>query len=290
MVLKFIKELLQKMQERKKSFIMSNVKIDEELKGKDIYRIMPLDRFLQMLYSGHNILVHPSVWDDPYEKMLSESKWIYNDTITKFDEKLWYGQSWTLNKSDETMWRAYTNNTKTRAVKIKTTVDKISNMLKDGVNYNKTVTYYLRKIHYCNDNNLDFIDSVCQNFSEEIGPIVKTLNLENEEEKAINKSLEIVGLCILTTKRDSFEHEDEVRLLAYNTKKSKEDTYTLKVKLTNFIEEVELDPWAPKELVQPIREIIFGKLNKNISVFRSKLYDPPTIAPQLNISIQSTQS
>ena len=155
-------------------FSMADVKIDEELKGKDIYRIMPLDRFLQLLYSGHNILVHPSVWDDPYEKMLSESKWKYNDTITKFDEKLWYGQSWTLNKSDETMWRAYTNNTKTRAVKIKTTVDKISNMLKDGVNYNKTVTYYLRKIHYCNDNNLDFIYSVYKNFSEEMDHIAKT--------------------------------------------------------------------------------------------------------------------
>lgn len=164
-------------------------------------------------------------------------------------------------------------------------MDNISDMLKDGENYNKNVTYYLRKIHYCKDDNLNFIDSVYKNFSKEMGPIVKKINLENEEEKAINKSLEIVGLCILTTKRDSFEHEDEVRLLAYNTKKSKEDTYTLKVKLTNFIEEVELDPWAPKELVQPIREIIFGKLNKNISVFRSKLYDPPLFAPQMNIKI-----
>ena len=271
-------------------FSMADVKIDEELKGKDIYRIMPLDRFLQLLYSGHNILVHPSVWDDPYEKMLSESKWKYNDTITKFDEKLWYGQSWTLNKSDETMWRAYTNNTKTRAVKIKTTVDKISNMLKDGVNYNKTVTYYLRKIHYCNDNNLDFIYSVYKNFSEEMDHIAKTFNLEKKEEKAINKSLEIVGLCILSSKRNSFEHENEVRLLVHRTKKSKENNYTLKFEIPNLIEEVELDPWSPEELVQPIREIIFGKLNKNISVFRSKLYDPPTFAPQLNISIQSTQS
>lgn len=278
------------MQKGMNCFSMADVKIDEELKGKDIYRIMPLDRFLQLLYTGHNILVHPSVWDDSYEKMLSESKWKYNDKIEQIDEKLWFGQSWTLNKSDETMWRAYTNNTRTRAVKIRTTVDNISDMLKDGENYNKNVTYYLRKIHYCKDDNLNFIDSVYQNFSKEMGPIVKKINLENEEEKAINKSLEIVGLCILTTKRDSFEHEDEVRLLAYNTKKSKEDTYTLKVKLTNFIEEVELDPWAPKELVQPIREIIFGKLNKNISVFRSKLYDPPRFAPQMNISIQSTQS
>ena len=275
------------MQKGMNCFSMADVKIDKELKGKDIYRIMPLDRFLQMLYSGHNILVHPSVWDDPYEKMLSESKWKYNDKIEQIDEKLWFGQSWTLNKSDETMWRAYTNNTRTRAVKIRTTVDNISDMLKDGENYNKNVTYYLRKIHYCNDENLKFINFIHNYFNEEKRR--SKINLEKEE-NAIKKSIELMGLCILSSKRNSFEHENEVRLLAYNTKKSKEDTYTLKVKLTNFIEEVELDPWSPEELVQPIREIIFGKLNKNISVFRSKLYDPPIFAPQMNISIQSTQS
>ena len=285
----------------KNYFPMTNINIDKDLMDRDLYRIMPLDRFLQMLYTGHNILVHPSAWEDPYEKLISESGWEYKGKKTKFDENPWFGQSWSLNKSDDTMWRAYTNNAKTRAVQIKTTTDKIAAMLSDGKNYNKSVTYYLRKISYCpydihnvgedvhpdyrNNDNLIFIDYVYQYYSKEIEQIVKNQNLVKEEQKALDKSIETLGLCLLTSKRNPFEHENEVRLLAYMPQESTKENYTLHVELDKLIDEVELDPWAPKEFVQPMKEIITNKLPKGIGVKHSNIYETPQYFPLLKIGI-----
>jgi hypothetical protein len=38
-----------------------------------LYRIMPLEQFLQIVLEGKNTLVRPHLWEDPYEKIPRES-------------------------------------------------------------------------------------------------------------------------------------------------------------------------------------------------------------------------
>ena len=121
-----------------------------------LYRIMPLERFLQMLQDRKNVLVSPSLWDDPFEVLFDEKsikeikKKLNNDIapdapINNLDYKKWFGQCWCMQEESDALWRVLTQNRQQRSVKIKTSFKDLNKITKSR---NKDVKYDIRVVKY----------------------------------------------------------------------------------------------------------------------------------------------
>ncbi|MBQ9186697.1 MAG: hypothetical protein IJ144_02590 [Prevotella sp.] len=119
-----------------------------------LYRIMPLERLLQMLDSKENTLVKPKLWDDPYEKNISNlwkdgTLYLPNNYCCGIKmpiSKGWYGQCWTLNEESDALWRTYTKGMQHRSVKISTTVKQLResySQTNDGTTFELMPVEYL---------------------------------------------------------------------------------------------------------------------------------------------------
>lgn len=83
-----------------------------EERNKEIYRILSVDRLLEMLNKRLNSLVKPCLWDDPFENVILQSPGRLRDgKIFRFGMRnSFYGQCWTFNKESDAMWRIYAHN------------------------------------------------------------------------------------------------------------------------------------------------------------------------------------
>lgn len=234
---------------------------------------MSLTRFHEMLETGKNVLVHPSVWDDPYEKAMSRSSFIVKDKdeirSCNFNENNWYAQCWSTASESDALWHIFASDRKKKFVKIKTTYGLLQNSLKitDEEKEDETVPcYILEKVNYVNDNKAEFEKSI-----KEWGDYFK------------HSIPEVQQLCLglLLTKRSAFKHEDEVRLLRYREPISNSVTdmdedyrfYKYTVDCRRLIMEVEFDPWTEK-ICRGEKKKIALKIGRG-KVRKSKLYEDP---------------
>lgn len=205
----------------------------------DIYRYIQFSQFVSLVESKSIYISKVSSWDDPWEGVLSR--------IPHYDENgkllktlgssldYMYGQCWSLTPESDALWRIYSPNKE--GILIKT---KITNLYKiEG--YTRA---YIGKVLYYNN--------------------LKTIDL---------RSLNHFEGYLL--KRDSFQHENEVRLLIdYNDikdKKEKLDYIELKVNVSDFIEEVIVDPRASIWFYKMVD--LYCRRNELKNIKKSKLYD-----------------
>lgn len=261
-----------------------------------LYRIMPLSRFHEMLETGMNVLVHPSVWVDPYEKALADSCFVITDNNDvrryKFNENHWYAQCWTLKVESDALWNIFAPCRSIQCkkdnkeghigkevlpyVKIKTTVGLLKQSLKTTRQEEETECmsfYVLDNVNYVKDCKEDFERSILER--------IECYKFSVPEEQQ-------VCLGLLLTKRIAFEYESEVRLLRYCEPLDSRDSemeashrlYKYPINVRELILEVEFDPWTKKickgEKKRIAKKIGTGKVKK------SKLYEQPK-APLYNI-------
>lgn len=76
-----------------------------------VHRTFSLGRFIDLVRSGENGLVRPTMWDDPFENFL-----LARTLVRTPDGELgtleplaadWYGQCWTATADSDAMWRIY---------------------------------------------------------------------------------------------------------------------------------------------------------------------------------------
>lgn len=238
----------------------------------ELFRIMPLERFIQLLSTNSNVLVRPSMWEDPYERVVAKSVMFIDGKNIPFDETRWYGQCWTRNPESDALWRIFTNGKNIRAVMIKSTSDIIMQSLYRVEKSSKRV-YFLENVEYPEES------------ENEKETLAKTYHFEWMWEHGYNIKFENLGLednniaaaPVLLTKRHAFEHEKEVRLLCYWKKKQpkKQTVYSYKIpSLVSFLkDEVIVDPWAPEGFDDALKETIDKFLpTNNLSVRKSNLY------------------
>ena len=237
----------------------------------ELFRIMPLERFLQMLYTGKNVLVRPSMWEDPYEKVIRKSVIKSEDKEIPFDETRWYGQCWSKSKESDGLWRVFTKNSNSRAVKIKTDSDTI----KKSLNYieNSELAFFLESVKYPEEKSENLKNALVDLFRFDwLWENGYTFSLKND---FFENDPNVFAAPMLLTKRYQFKHEEEVRLLCYSKKTSEAKTfeYDIKWMMPDFIKEVVLDPWTPEGLDVIVKDII-GKYcpNNDIKVTKSDLY------------------
>jgi len=156
-----------------------------------IYRIFPRNRFLELFRKDQNVLVLPTMWEDPFENVFLKA-----DVITTSGEKGGfgfhadvYGQCWTMETASDAMWQIYSR--QKDAVRVRTTVGDLINSLRDVHGEWAEQTCFIGRVKYLTENKLKSFGQTV--FKSGITP------------NTIARSLLV--------KRRAYKHENEVRLI-----------------------------------------------------------------------------
>ena len=70
-----------------------------------VYRTFRINRLVEMFEKSENVLVHPSKWEDPYDK------WVWSLAerlgIPRATRRSVFGQCWSLANHEEIHWKLY---------------------------------------------------------------------------------------------------------------------------------------------------------------------------------------
>jgi hypothetical protein len=173
----------------------------------DLYRIVSLETFIDVIHNKHERYVRPACWDDTFEGYLFEKlsdemerkriiKEIYDnvcprnyratiDNVLNLEHSKYfvYGQCWSKEADSDAMWRIYSYGK--HSIQIMSTEEKLNRMLSKG-----NVSGYVCEVDYDVDTEEDLI---CKQVSQLKGSL---------------RSFEP-----FLHKRRAFEHEKEVRVL-----------------------------------------------------------------------------
>ncbi|MFI5202190.1 MAG: DUF2971 domain-containing protein, partial [Candidatus Kapaibacterium sp.] len=171
------------------------VDLDEKL-----YRIFPYSYFLDQIRNRNNYLRRPDKWDDPMENVLLKLPWETNiGRKVSPTEQLnsWFGQCWTRNsiESDQ-LWRIYAP--QKDGVFVGTTAAKLIGTISDETSEFNHMTSWLRAIEYISE----------KRFEE--------LLMAKDAYKFLIDSEGQGPSDLLGLKRESFRHENEVRLIHHD--------------------------------------------------------------------------
>lgn len=229
------------------------INLEESLIDKPIYRIMPIQRVLQVLENKELVLVKPKKWDDPFENALLASAFeTANGEKTSFSAKeSVYGQCWTLHRETDAMWRIYSASKD--GVRITTTPRKLLTALQKSDPIYQSVRCFVGRVTYLSKTDL----------LKRLGGI----NLMRADGSGIAESL--------LYKRKEFAHEREVRLI-YSGPDGKclSDTYPFVIDPNDLFERLTFDPRMDIELKRAY-QLAFKRKNYQGKVTASALYMPP---------------
>lgn len=221
-----------------------------------IYRIISLERFLELFAMEENTLVKPCRWEDTFENFILKSKVkLKSGEILKYNyhERI-YGQCWTLEASLDAMWRIYSPNRE--GLRIRTTIRKLLESIYNANSQLAQFTCCLGKVEYKSTCELrDYANSIFD---------YSGISVEN-----IFKSLLV--------KRNPFKHENEVRLLYDNLDdySVRNVIYSYKINPHDLISQVVIDPRKSHSEFEKIKNIILKLTNYSGEIKRSSLYTLP---------------
>ena len=215
--------------------LSSPVKLVEGLdNNKALYRVLSFDGLLQMLNEGSNYLVKTSLWEDVYENFMLKEVFTSGGKKIPLSglENRFYGQCWTSRQASDAIWRIYSPDKK--SVRIKTRLGKLYRMKgqNDGAFIVGRVRYYSQA-----------------KIQEDIRAL-----------PVITKG-ELVSLIIqsLFTKRNSFSHEEEYRVI-YVANPRKENVgapaKSFVINPFGFIENIYFDPRADDAYVDRCTRVL----------------------------------
>lgn len=174
----------------------------------DLYRIISLETFIDLIHNKRERYVRPATWDDNYEGYLfrkienSEDRrkiiedMYYNvcpknyeatiNNLLKLEHGKYfvYGQCWSILSDSDALWRIYSYNH--HAIQIRTTDD----IIKDILKIDSDILYEIREVKYDVETDSDLMH-------EQV--------MQLKEKKTIYEPF--------FHKRKAFEHEKEVRVL-----------------------------------------------------------------------------
>jgi hypothetical protein len=232
------------------------INIDLDIKDQYIYRIISVERLIELFKNKQNVLVSPKKWEDPFENFILNAKAKLPDgEIVDFGFRDdFYGQCWTRHKASDAMWRIYSP--ESNGVRIRTTIQKLAHSLASGLQPWQNVRCFIGKVKYLNNKKMmEFANTV---FKGKINP----------EAYEVAKTLLI--------KRPAFKHENEVRLLYFkNENECHGSIYKYDIDPHNLIDQIMIDPRLDYDQFKKVKENIKTKTNFKDRILRSLLYSPP---------------
>lgn len=229
------------------------INLTEDFLDKPIYRIMPINRFLQLLEEKKLTLVKPKKWDDPFENALLNSVFeTSNGELGEFSAKnSIYGQCWTFHRETDAMWRIYSHDKD--GVRVSTTPRKLLTALQTAESTFHELRCFIGKVSYLSKKNL----------LEKI----QTIDLFNTNGSGIAESL--------LYKRTAFKHENEIRLIYTGDDNINiSDIFQFDIEPDKLLDSVLFDPRMDENLRQAYK-LAIKKKGCHTKVKRSTLYDAP---------------
>lgn len=221
-----------------------------------IYRIISLERLLQLFHTGSNVLVSPTKWEDSFENFILNSKVrLMSGEIVDygFGEEI-YGQCWTLHDSSDAMWRIYSSDKS--SVRIRTTIGALYDSLCLSNKHLAEVTCCIGGVQYCSESEIfEIAHTIFDDYGISVDNIFKSLLL----------------------KRNAFSHENEVRLLHHYLGKEKIAVYGYKVNPHDLISEITIDPRKSDSEFEITKLIIEKSIGYTGIINKSDLYSLPKI-------------
>jgi len=225
-----------------------------------IYRIISFERLVQIFKSTQMAFVKPEKWDDPFENFIAKTKIDLGTSMgSSFLElgirKNSHGTCWTRKAISDAIWRIYSHDKK--SVRIKSTPEVISRNIIKGLKIYTKSKLFIGKVEYLTT---DQIKTTAKKFAKSA--------LSGESCKAAAEAL--------LFKRNSFSHEEEVRVLIIDQHDvSKDGVLNINVDPHDLIQSVVIDSRAPPELVDVYTVYLKYVLKFNGNVSKSTLYDIP---------------
>lgn len=227
-----------------------------------IYRVFSMTRALDLFEKDRNALVHPSMWDDPFENFFLNARCFDKDANQEIDlsriKRSWYGQCWTTLPDTDAMWRIYSPN-------------------KDGVCVATTVRKLFNSI-FCHDDKMSslkcFIGKVKYVPETKVADFAKTFAFTDLAFGACN----IKFAASLLIKRIEFEHEHEVRLLFHDADEEfvGKSVMTYKFDALSIIDNIMFDPRLDHRIMTSY-SMAFQALGAKCNIEQSKLYTAPVL-------------
>lgn len=218
-----------------------------------VYRIMPIERLLQVLENRQLVLVRPRIWDDPFENALLSATLKTDDGMTGSlsSKDSVYGQCWTSERETDAMWRIYSP--EKQGIKAKTTPRKLLEALQAATAEFWELRCFIGRVQYQDES--DLLNTL------------QRVNWRESNGSGIAESL--------LYKRKEFTHENEIRLIYSGPDSANDsDIHAFGITPNELIEELVLDPRMDAELVKAFRLAIENKQFRN-PVSQSSLYRAP---------------
>lgn len=264
---------------------------DEDARKKTIHRIIGIERFLQLLHEQRLTLISPEKWQDPYEKALKK----HTDNRCASDRAFHtYGLCWSTESRSDALWQIYSPNT--LGIKITTTVGKLadcfaSTPLGDTLldrAFIGAVTYLPERTNIKGPykwppgslslHASDF-NSPISTFANAIAEITSLDPAQLSNQRVLARSFFI--------KRRAFQHESEIRILAFpelnnlaawqENASDEKNTFKVHMPIHNWITQVEFDPRMKDDVFEAVKSFVAPRLPHLIDtqIKKSTLYTIP---------------
>lgn len=231
-----------------------------------IYRIYDLNRFEALLASCQDALVNPAKWEDPFENFFLERTQVL-DTVSgtciplNSLAKDWYGQCWSFHEETDAMWRIYSPNPKSQiGVKVSTTCRRLFENLKRAGSTTPYLQFFVGRVTYKSQAE---IESAMRHLT------FTDIAIGGQGEKFAS---------LLCFKRDSFQHEKELRLLYQDmpspSQRGSNGIFKISLDPNSLFDEVVLDPRQP----DPDAATLATRLRAagcHLPIRKSNLYETP---------------
>lgn len=236
--------------------------IDEKDRDKPIFRVISIKRLFELFTEKKNVLVKPTLWDDPFENFIMNSSGELEGgqmfSIGFRDH--FFGQCWTKTRESDAMWRIYSPDK--NGVRIASTPRKLLHSHYDTADKYKDINCFVGGVNYYTS------------------PKLKTL-LDTHASTWIKDSTGAGQAQTLLFKRSAFKHENEIRLVFNSQGKEKSDFYRYPIDSFDLIDDVVFDPRIDyKEFARYKTDL--KKIGFEGRIVKSILYQ----APKLNFKIK----
>ena len=209
----------------------------------NLYRILGFRHVVDLLESKELHFVSPSLWEDPYEKILQHKR---SHAI--------FAQCWSKKAASDAMWRIYSADR--TAVRIGTTRAKLQRALSTGRGASE-VDFLIGDVEYLPSTEV----------RSRIAAVVTDLKQTYQSRRAADA---------LLAKRDAFDHEAEVRVIIHDRKITESTNpksfRRIPIATDGLINSIFFDPRADDAFVKMATYYLRNSLKFDGTISKSALY------------------
>jgi hypothetical protein len=218
---------------------------------QNLYRFVPLHRFIEIFEKKALTFVYLGLWKDPFERFFLEAKYRLDgkDFDLPIKNRL-FSMCWSRTKESEAFWNTYVQHND--GVRIQVGGIEMLNML-DAFCAGSSYQVFIGKVRYLNILELKKY--------EKDWKFIRQLN---------SSFLNVSHIELMLLKRRPFEFEDEIRILLFPDEKRRSIIYEVPVNPREFIRESLLDPRMEEVTANMIKS--YFRSEHQVNLKKSRLY------------------